>query len=121
MNYTSQLANLRSAHRRRTRTHEDSVASGVHGKAWNVQHRLGLTLEQYEQVRAYGLKHCPRCDEWKPDDLEHFCAHRGRSDGLSHYCKPCMGVRKPRGPVSRTRRRAPRHQRFYTLTTARPA
>jgi hypothetical protein len=35
-----------------------------------------------------GLKHCARCDTWRPPS--EFHAHRGNWDSLHAYCKPCM-------------------------------
>ena len=34
-------------------------------------------------------KHCSRCDEWWPADLEFFFSDPKRRDGLFYCCKAC--------------------------------
>lgn len=35
------------------------------------------------------LKTCSKCGETKPATPEYFSRHKGRRDGLNHYCKSC--------------------------------
>jgi hypothetical protein len=35
------------------------------------------------------MKHCTKCGQDKPADLDHFHSNAARTDGLNQYCKPC--------------------------------
>lgn len=36
------------------------------------------------------LKHCSRCDQFKPRDRKHFHRNRKEGDGLQTWCKECV-------------------------------
>lgn len=58
--------------------------------------RVGLTVAEYEEQRARGLKRCIRCRTWLP--LDAFGVEIARGDGLTAACRDCRHV-----PVRRTR------------------
>ncbi len=65
----------------------DEVTAAQCGRRLNIEHRHGITLEEYERRVANGTKACSVCRLWLP--FISFHAHRGRSLGLSAPCRDC--------------------------------
>ena len=61
--------------------------------------RLGLTLAEYEDRRANGLKACTRCKAWKP--FAAFDRDVSRGDALTAQCSDCRRVQVRRERVIR--------------------
>lgn len=49
--------------------------------------RLGISLHDYRQLCAQGLKHCWQCRLWKPTDA--FGVDRSRGDERAARCRSC--------------------------------
>ena len=68
----------------------------------------GLSLEEYLQRHADGLRWCYRCKTWKPNDL--FDRDSTRPGGLAYRCIPCSRVLKRKAksnfPASKNERQA---------------
>lgn len=63
--------------------------------------RVGITVEEYQALRAQGLKWCTPCREWKA--LEQFAKDKSRGDGRSSKCSTHYARTTP-GPSKRERR-----------------
>lgn len=72
--------------------------------------RVGITVEQYQDLRDQGLKWCSACKEWKA--LGQFAKDCSRGDGRSAKCVT-HGQRTKPGPTKPERRlRAAQGQRW---------
>lgn len=52
--------------------------------------KVGVSLDEYQERRAAGLKWCFRCRSWKL--REQFAIDRSRTDGLTAQCFDCRRV-----------------------------
>lgn len=48
------------------------------------------TPEGEVELRAQGMRPCPKCQRWLPGNLTHFYKAKRMADGLSSYCRKCM-------------------------------
>lgn len=53
--------------------------------------RIGISIEEYLNLKKRGLKHCTKCKTWKP--IIDFCLDKSRGDGLSMKCNECRRKR----------------------------
>ncbi len=84
----------------------------------NRENKAAKALAEGRTIRVYparpeGKKRCPRCELWK--DETDFGKTKGRYDGLSNYCKPCLKVRRD---LSFNKPGAKEKRRSYSLKTA---
>ena len=69
--------------------------------------RAGLTLLDYQQRRARGLKRCTACKRWKATSK--YASDSTRSDKLNARCKTCFNAwnkGRPRGRADPAKQRA---------------
>lgn len=71
------------------------------GVAKGAARRLGISLEEYRDRRAQGLKWCTRCKEWRAS--VEFARDRTRTDGLKAACR-VHDARTTPGPTKAERR-----------------
>lgn len=70
------------------------LARGWCSMHWNRWYKTGTTADP---VNGHPLlKHCGSCDNVYPRNAENFHRHKGTSDGLDAYCKPCARERRKR-------------------------
>jgi 5-methylcytosine-specific restriction endonuclease McrA len=84
------------------------MSDGVSRFTKTAARKVGVTVEEYLQRRADGLKHCRRCRAWR--EAATFCADRTRYDGLSAVCGMCRRQPRQLFLVPRTRAEAARRR-----------
>ena len=68
------------------RKHRDGVMRGHVTKAAK---RAGVTVAEYQERRAQGLKSCSLCGKWAPATPEHFVTRNRLRGGVAAYCLDC--------------------------------
>lgn len=79
------------------------MAGTSEGARKTAAKRAGLTLADYDQRIAAGLKRCFACGRWL--DRHEFVRDATRGDGLAARCCACSYKREMLGPTIRERRR----------------